>query len=387
MVPIVGAFVDRRSWRIFRRRFDDLRLKPILDYAAYTAGTRSGNGGSCRFIGGFESVTDGHTLWIRSDDLMIPVSLAGAHTYVLPMADTAQAAAPLHVGTLPRFAAKYGGTPAEFDPNRETPEKIRWNRVASLTEGAKVFVGGALVSRDDRLVFVSTREEPLLVIFYDGPDRSLTARAIRAGRQSNEYWNHFTPYAFVLGAFSLIIMALLYLQRPLFRLTVITAFAAMFIPLFTLIPPGFLFTIFYRRLWWRARIFRAYRDLVRLPLRYLGENGTESPLPDGERYGGVHYETLPPTIVLGDGGIPLIIPEDATGTQKDWYIFGVLGDEIPREPRDVFATYGAIPGKPEKLARSFTIRAYTLEIVSWVLLLMGIGLNAFFIGLIITFLG
>ena len=385
----MGAFVDRRSWRIFRRRFNDLRLKPILDYAAYTAGTQSGNGGIYRFIGGFESVTEGHTLWIRSDDMTIPVSLAGAQTYVLPVADTvweaaqeaAQTAAP------PRFPTNYGRAPEGFDPGRETPEKIRWNRVASLTEGAKVFVGGGLVSRDDRRVFVSTRETPLLVIFYDGPDRALTARAIRAGRQSNEYWNRLTPYAFVLGAFSQIIMALLYLQRPIFRLTVITAFAAMFIPLFTLIPPGFLFTIFYRRLWWQARILRAYRDLVRLPLKYLGENGTESPLPDGERYGGVHYKTLPPTIVLGDGGIPLIIPKDAGGAQKAWYIFGVLGDEIPREPRDVFATYGAIPGNPEELARSFTIRAYTLEIVSWVLLLMGIGLNAFFIGLSITFFG
>jgi hypothetical protein len=60
---------------------------------------------------------------------------------------------------------------------------------------------------------------------------------------------------------------------------------------------------------------------------------------------------------------------------------------LPREPRDLFATYGAVPGDPEELARRFTHKAYTLEIIAWVLLLAGISLNAFFVGMIIFFLG
>ncbi|GHT52880.1 hypothetical protein FACS1894106_2550 [Spirochaetia bacterium] len=363
---MAGGLVSRRSWRVFRRRFDDLRLRPLLDYGIYSrretsAGTESrGEGGIYRFIGGFESVTDGHTLWIRSDSLTIPVALAGAQTYLLPMQEG-------------------GFLPGAFDPGEEAPERIRWDRVSTLTEGAKVFVGGALALRNNRWTFVSTPEAPLLVIFYDGPDRSLAIRTIRAGRHRNEYWNSITPYALVLGALSLIFIAVSFLPRPAFRLIAITAFIAIFIPLFPMVPPGLLFTVMYRRLWWRARIFRAYRDLVRLPLKYFKPGEKEARLPDGEKYGFVRNDSA--------DGIPLLIPEAEKRKKAEWYIFGALPPDsatgLPREPLDSFATFGALPGDPDVLARHYTRNAYGFEIISWLLLLAGIGLNAFFIALII----
>jgi hypothetical protein len=379
-----GAFVIRHRWRIFRRSFDDLRLRPFLDYAAYSGG----GGGTYRFIGGFESITDGHTLWIRSKTLTIPVSLAKAHIYMLPMPEQS-------------------AFPEAFDPGEDVPERIRWDRVSALTEGAKVFVGGTLLPRENRLTFVSVKETPLLVIFYDGPDRSLTSRAIRAGRHKNEYWNMLTPYAFILGAFSQILMVVNFLPRPAFRLTAITAFIAIFTPLLPLLPPGLLFTGLYRRLWWRARILRAYRDLVRLPLKYLPQGQRETRLPGGEPYG-VRFFPSPPG-ALREKTIPSIIPE-AEGTAGGWYVFGALpedagpsagttpeegvvgataaedGEGLPHAPRDPFATYGAVPGVPEELARRFTRRAYGLEVFSWLALLGGIALNLFFIGMIIILL-
>jgi hypothetical protein len=379
LVPVAGALASRRSWRIFRRRFDDLRLQPLLDYGIYSRLA----GGVYRFTGGFESVTDGHTLWIRSDTLTIPVSLAGAQTYVLPMQE--------------------GGPSGAFDPGEEAPERIRWDRVSTLTEGAKVFVGGALVLREDRWTFVSTALAPLLVIFYDGPDRSLAVRAIRAGRHRNEYWNGVTPYALVLGALSLIFMAVSFLPRPAFRLTAVTAFAAVFVPLYPIVPPGLLFTVIYRRLWWRARIFRAYRDLARLPLKYLKPGEESARLPDGERYGFVRYASLPRT--GRDKGMPLLIPEEEKRKKAEWHVFGALPPEAavdggqageigspgdprlpastPGEPVDNFATFGALPGKPEALARRYTRKAYVFEVISWLLLLAGISLNALFIRQII----
>jgi hypothetical protein len=382
---VAGAFVNRRRWRIFRRCFDNLRLKPLLDYAAY----RRGQGGFYRFIGGFESVTDGHTLWIRNDELTIPVSLTGAHTYVLPMLEETWLT-------------------ENFDPGKEKPARIYWNQVTSLAEGAKVFVGGLLLPRKDRLTFVSSRDNPLLVIFYDCPDRSFTARTIRAGRDGNEYWNIITPYAFVLGSFSQILIALNFLNRPAFRLTVLVALAAVFTPLFPMIPPGFLLTVLYRRLWWQARVLRAYRDLVRLPLKYLPPafrlerqgrspltNRLRSRLPDGERYGGNYYKNLPAELAdaIEKGKMPLIIPEKAAGKHHSWSVFGAIPEDdgdgeniIPKKPGDIFATYGAIPGNPEQLARNFTFRAYMLEIISWIVLLAGISLNVFFVRMIIVLL-
>jgi hypothetical protein len=384
---MAGALFKRYKWHIFRRRFDELRLSPILDYRQYA---QKGDNGTFRFTGGFESVTDGQTLWIRSEDLAVPVSLKHAETYLLPM----QKGSPSLEGA---------GIPEVFDPGEETPEKIRWERISALAEGAKVFVGGTLICRDGRRSFVSTKENPLMVIFYDGPDHSLTERVIRAGRHRGEYWNGLTPYALTMGAISLIIMAGFFLFRPAYRVTVITSVFALFIPLYPIIPPGLLFTVVYRRLAWRSRILRAYRDLARLPLRYLspvkGKSflrdfaaiGKEAPLKencflhDGTQYGYVCCDELPSR--AQEGKIPLLLPE-LTKAVGPWYVFGVLhpGEDLPLQPQDPFATFGILPGRPKKIARRCELLAYALELTAWLILFAGIGLNIFFLRMLLILL-
>jgi hypothetical protein len=277
-----------------------------------------------------------------------------------------------------------GELPESFDPGGEAPERIRWNQLSALTGEARVFVGGTLALLDKRWTFVSSRENPLFVIFFDGPDSSLAVRAIRAGRQRNEYWNAFTPYAFVMGALCEILIALYFLSRPAFRLTVITSFIAVFTPIFPLIPPGILFTVVYRRLWWQARLFRVYRDLVRLPLRHLPLGEGSCLLPNGERYGSFYCDTLPAEAE----NVPLLIPGIEKRKNEGWFIYGALPETpadgpIPQAPADPFAAFGAVPGKPEILVRRFTLKAYIFETVAWLLLLSGIALNAFFVRLII----
>jgi hypothetical protein len=405
LVPVAGAFLNRRSWRNFRQRFNELRLKPFLDYSAYQ--TTKEAGGLFRFIGGFES-TDGHTLWIRSTKLTVPVAITDAQTYLLPM-------------------PKGETVPDVLYPDEEAPERIRWDRVSTLTEGARVFVGGLLKPLDNRMTFVSTKENPLLIIFYDGPDRSLPNGVIRAGQYKNEYWNRLTPYGLILGAFSLIIIAFLFFSRPAFRLTAITAFIALFIPLYPLLPPGMLLTSLYRRLGRQAGIYRFCRELLRLPLFYFSLNRepkargggrlgmgflhglvpaapAEPPpqiirLPDGEPYGCVSYTSLP----AAGGALPLLIPGERLRKGRAWYVFGSLdgagmprenGDAAPRaepealpgEPRDLFAPWGAIPGKPEILAREYNRKARLLETASWFMLVAGLAVNIFFIGLVVFFL-
>lgn len=392
LAPLTGALFKRYKWHKFRTRFDELRLSPILDYCQYSQQEHNDqNPGSnlYRFVGGFESITDGQTLWIRSEDLTVPVSLQNAETYLLPM-------------------QKGDGIPEIFDPGDEAPEKIRWERVSALTEGAKVYVGGLLVQHEGQRNFISTKENPLLVIFYDGPDNSLATRTIRAGRRRGEYWNSVTPYSLLIGALCQILMAVLFLSRPAFRMTVIVALIALFVPLYPLIPPGLLFTVIYRRLAWRSRILRAYRDLARLPLRYLAPsqgNGlinirnsasqTDLPdnciLPNGEKYGYVRCTELPPQAQ----NIPLLLPEFSRIAGKrsnTWYIFGALHSEednasqMPIQPQDSFATFGILPGRPESIARRCEIAAYLLELLAWIILLAGIGLNIFFLRMVLVLL-
>jgi len=293
---MAGAMVKRHRWYTFRRRFNELRLSPVLDYSGYwNIANNVQESHKFRFFGSLESVTDGEILWMHGEDLTIPVSLKNAVTYLLPA---------------------YKGDNAYDTPNvdEEVPVKIRWGRVSTLTEGARVFVGGSLVYREERWQYVSTKKEPLIVIFYDGPDSLFATRVIQSCRELWEYWNAITPYSLVIGALCLILVAFSFLHRPVFRPTVIVSFVSLFIPLYPFIPPGLLFTVLCRRLACKSRIFKAYSDLARLSLQ----------------------------------------PEESNSP---------------------------------KLARQFLIKAYALEVFTWILLLTGIGLNiVFFLGIVLVLL-
>jgi hypothetical protein len=256
-----------------------MRLSPLLDYRQYR---QLDEEAVFRFTGNIESITDGHTLWVRGEDLTIPVLLSKTKCYLLPK----------HEGSeLP-----------------EAPEQIRWNRVSTLTEGSKVFIGGKLKNQENRYNFMQSKENPLMVIFYSCPDDELPGTVIRAARTRNEYWNYITPASIGIGAFILIYIAASFLDRPAFRLTVISALTACFIPILPIFPPGFILTSLYRRLTWNARKLRAEYDLTRFSL---------------------------------------------------------------------------LPGSTERLANSFAIRAYSLEALAWVFMLLGICINLIFIFLIL----
>jgi len=257
-----------------------MRLSPLLDYSQYRK--LDEEGGIFRFSGSIESITDARTLWVRGSDLTIPVSLANTKCYLLPV----------HQGE---------GLP-------EAPEQIRWNRVSTLTEGSNVFIGGQLKTQNERLNFISSKEHPLVVIFYNCPDSDLAAAIISAARTKNEYWNTITPVSIAIGALILLYVAASYLNRPAFRLTVITAFAAVFIPILPIFPPGFLLTSLYRRLTWIARNLRANYDLAR---------------------------------------------------------------------------YGLLPGATDRHAKKFGFRAYSLEALAWVLMILGVCINFIFVFLIL----
>jgi hypothetical protein len=244
LLPFIGGVIRRYNWYKFRKRFDKLRFCPVLNYGSYWATGEGGEEAVFRFSGGFESVTDGRTLWIRSEDITVPVSLQNAESYRLP-------------------ARKNEDLSEGYDPG-EIPEIIRWGKISALNEGAKVFVGGSLKYLNGNRSFVSTKENPLIVIFYDCPDDALVSQMIQSGRQQNEYWNTVTPYALVIGAISLLITALLFRSRPAYRLTVVVSVIALFIPLYPIIPPGLLLTGIYRRLSRTARVLRARSDLARL---------------------------------------------------------------------------------------------------------------------------
>ena len=224
---------NRYKWRRFRKRYNELRLCPLLDYRQYRQ--LKNDSSFFYFTGGIESLTDGKILWIRGNDCTLSVSLEKTQCWLLPM--------------------------NEGEPVPDPPEQIRWNRVSTLTKGVKVFIGGRLKLQDNKLNFENTKKNPLMVIFYNCPEEELTNELILAARTHNEYWNTITPVSIVIGALSLIYIAASLLSRPAFRFQVIAALVAVFVPILPVIPPGLLFTAAFRRLTWYARKLRAYRDL------------------------------------------------------------------------------------------------------------------------------
>ena len=366
LVPVVGAFAVRRLWREMRRRFNALRVVPVLNYA--TAQGLDEYGSDFRFFGGFESVVDDKVLWVRNAGLTIPVELSGARVYLLP------AAGPVESGD---------ATGKESAGPDEEPRQIRWKQVASLSEGAKVFVGGRALKRNGRACFESLPEEPLLIILYDGNERSMLSRTVRAGRKKNEYWNALTPYSLAAGIFSELVIAFGFASRPAFGAALSIALAAAFGPLLPLLPPGLGFTAVFRSLWRRGRAARATRDLVRLPLCHLRGNQKETVLPDGSRYG---YLPMNGERRRTDASHVPIVPAEAetltsSGSGKlEWRCYGVLAGmgeaTTVSEPQDPSAAFAAIPGDPELVAREYIVQARLFEISAIAALLTGICLNA-----------
>ncbi|MDR2542119.1 MAG: hypothetical protein LBC80_01540 [Treponema sp.] len=233
IIPVAGLFFSRHKWSQFRKTFNTFRLCRLLDYRQYRQLDKEG--GVFRFTGEIESITDGHTLWVKGEDMTIPVSLEKTKCFLLPIQESDET---------------------------EIPEQIRWNKVCTLTEGAKVFIGGLVKMQNNRLYFCSTKEEPLMVIIYNCPDSQMPAKLISCARPRNDYWNSITPVSLTIGALILIYIASAFLGRPAFHLIVISAIIAVFIPILPVLPPGILFTILSRRLNWNIRRQKAEQTLA-----------------------------------------------------------------------------------------------------------------------------
>lgn len=362
LLPLAGAFFIRRSWRAFRRHFNEFRCAPLLDYVRYIApGNRDL---PFRFIGNFESVTDAQTLWVQNPELTVPVNLKNARIYLLPGEDGGESGIP-------------------FNSEGDTPERIRWNKLAALSDGAKVFVGGCLADKGSFREFSSSKEIPLMVIIYDGDDHTLVPRAIQAGRQKNEYWNPLTPFTLAFGIFCQLVLALHYYSRTVYQLSAVCALVSVFAPLVPFIPPGVLFTSLYRRAWQHAREYRAYRDLVRLPLKHPD---TESMGSGKENYGFIEI----PEPVPEDLQRMILAPPvgDLADTSISWRLYGLFMEKcrkhtVPGPSTDPLIVYGMVPGDPEQLSVQYAHAARRMEYLSLGLFLLAMSVNLIFIAAVI----
>jgi hypothetical protein len=242
IIPLIGAFHVRRFWRLFRDRFVALQGVPPLTYQL--SRLRSEDPLVYRCVGAIEAVSDEGLLWVRGEGVTAAVSMNRAQIFLVPPEGTDDGAL----------------------------QRLQWRQFPLVLEGSMVYVAGPYCTQDGRALFCSTKEEPLLVLLFDGDAETLAYRVLSAARQPNEYWNPITPYSLALGVFSQLLIAASYSGRPALRLSVLAALTAVFIPILPLLPPGVLLTSFYRRWWWRARHYRSYRDVLAFMQRQTQRN-------------------------------------------------------------------------------------------------------------------
>jgi hypothetical protein len=377
-VPGVGAFLARAQWRRFRRRLLAVSLFPTANPARMPR-EKASLLGEFRFFGTLEAIQGDERIWITNGRLSVAADLGGLSVYILP---------------------RQGGPRVETEREGEI-RSVPWGRVFSLPEGTPILVCGALYAEDGRPVFRSRGRRDLLVVIHDCPREAIIQRATWSGRQRNEYINAFTLPSVVTGSLSLALLAYSRLSAAGGRLAAIAAITAALGPLIPFLPPGFPLYFAYRRAWRRARLMRAQRDVVRLPLRYFPPEDPRPTrprrpqqaalLPDMEPYvmlrGTVCGQDAP---AISTGGMEVRLPAGmerirmelprraAAGGGKS-VAFGCYreteaGIEL-HAPEDPMAQLILVPGEPQALADACSAAARRLEIVSALFVCLDVAVN------------
>ncbi|HYW83902.1 MAG TPA: hypothetical protein VFB30_11635, partial [Spirochaetia bacterium] len=183
-------------------------------------------------------------------------------------------------------------------------------------------------------------------------------------------------------------------------------------PISPFLPPGFPLYFGYRSYWKKARLMRAQRDVIRLPLRYFppsadGHRGKRATLlPDMEPYlmvrgmmDGAHAEvivsdgvpiTLPPGIRRLEVDLPSRRGSRAGSPAQECVAFAAyreIGDGIELlKPEDPMAEQVLVPGDPESISRASERTARWYEIVSAILITLNIMVNVPTIFLLLSLL-
>ncbi len=373
LIPGIGAFSVRSRWRLFRRRIQESSLFPFLSYSDLSR--RGDLLGRYRVFGQLEAIQGENRIWINNGSFTVEVDLQSAKLYFLPSFSTK--AQPLPVEHL-----------EEVIPD-EQPALVSWDQVFSLPAGTQMFIAGPLYSVEDRAVFRSQVKDPLLVVLYDGEQRTIVQRAIWGGRQRNEYWNQFTLVSLLTGSFCMLLLAYIFMRLTPSGLAPLFALSLAFFPISGLLPPGFVLYYLYRFFWKRARLLRAQRDLLRLPLRYYKDSEemnreTVIALPTGESYLCSQDANLliKGELIIRGGSIPSIERERI----EEYVLFGAYREteeqrwvEVPQDP---MAELVLVMGNPTALAERCNRRAHLFEQLSALCAFSALTLNLFLLLLI-----
>jgi hypothetical protein len=381
--PAIGAFLVRGQWRSFRKTVTAVSHFPTASPTAIGR-ERTGAIGYYRFFGSLEAIQGEDRIWITNGRFSVAADLRGVRVYLIPDSD----------GQGEDGKGAHGSGEAGL-------KSVPWSRIFSLPEGTPVFLAGAFFAEEGRGVFRDHGRVRLLVVIHDCPRESIVRKAIGSGRQRNEYINAFTLPSVAIGALLLILLAFSLLSAPESRLVALIALTAGLAPVSPFLPPGFPLYFAYRSYWKKARLMRAQRDVVRLPLRYFppvdGQRARRAMLlPDMEPYvmiKGFRDEDNENAIL--SEGMRIDLPADirridwelpstrwtrqAGGVSRECVVFAAYrekGDEIVlQKPEDPMAEQVLVPGDPEAVSRASDRAAAAFTVISGLFIFVNVAVN------------
>jgi hypothetical protein len=382
--PAIGAFLVRGQWRTFRRIVTAASRYPTATPSA-VGRERAAVVGLFRFFGTLEAIQGDDRIWITNGRFSVAADLRGVRVYLIPEGE--------EEGSESTEAPRESGGELRSVP---------WSRIFSLPEGTPIFLGGALFAEEGRGVFRDHGRTPLLVVIHDCPRESIVSKAIGSGRQRNEYMNAFTLPSVAIGALSLVLLAFSLLSVPEMRIIALVAMTAGLAPISPFLPPGFPLYFAYRSNWKKARLMRAQRDIVRLPLRYFpssrfNERGRRATLlPDMEPYLMVRgtVSGSGPDAIRSEGLLIPLPPDirrlsldlpparggrEVEGKDGECVAFAAYredGEGIRlQKPDDPMAEQVLVPGDPETISRMSERRARGYEMVSGAFISLNLLVN------------
>ncbi|MBN2534515.1 MAG: hypothetical protein JXB88_16650 [Spirochaetales bacterium] len=387
-IPAIGAFIVRDKWRKFRKRLVEISFYPLIDYSDLTT-WKEGIPGNFRFFGNLEAIQGENRIWLNNGSMSIAVDLQDVSLYLIP-------AQTPYTG----YTESY---PYEFEktlPSQE-PVSVRWKQIFSLPQGTNIFVAGSLFMEKGSSIFRSSPGNSLLVVIYDGIKKELLKRSIWYGRQKNEYWNQFTLTSLITGFLILLFCTYVFLEIITIRIPAIISLSLSLLPVTLLLPPGVPLFFVYRLFWKKARLLRAERDLLLLPLRYFPGNSVHlnnqtkilTKLPDQSAY--VMIKNTPSTsasYIPVEGNVKIrasSINSRYNMKQNGCFLFGKYikrdNGEYITEPVDPMAELVQIPGNPKLLAKECSKKAKLYAFFSGFCILFEVLLNLFLLIFILQF--
>lgn len=210
-IPGIGAIALRRRWMKFRTLIHGYSAVPALEYYNLITGE------PFSFRGRLESFKNDDVVWLKGESLSICINLEKQDIYTL-------------------------------SKSKDELRKSSWSDIYSLMEGTQFFVFGALLYKNGVPYLVGSEEESLLVVVSES-DGNIFEMLLKKGRDKNEMWNNYSPYAYITGVFILIMLSFFSYQTSFNKIVSFYLLLAAGTPFYFILPPGLLFYLRYRRLW------------------------------------------------------------------------------------------------------------------------------------------